>query len=1294
MILEVTSDQLRRLNAEQLVELLRRLVHAELNKNKIPLRSGTAPAQINIADGGEDGRVEWSGAPNQTDFLPSRYTVFQCKRSDIGPSKLKKETQKKTKPKPSEAPELSDALTECLSKSGAYIVVTSDPVVGSNIDRRISAIKEGIRETGNDPSKLTEIRIFDCNILSTWLNTHPSVALWVNSLLRDVGLGGFQTFENWSKEPEISEVDFQTTDEARFTLRGETARRLKKGDPSVSDDNTFSDVASLIDNFFKNGGHGLRVSGPSGFGKTKFVHALFRRDEGFKDFFDGRQVVFAEYEDVKDQIVNITRDVSSSGSRTLIIIDDCPDTVHSRLCKIATAESSNCIVVSTGSELSSQAMADNLAIELQVASDDLINKIVESLPEDIRPQDKSFVRELAQGFPRMAVLAAKAARGGDVELSSVDMLLEKIVWGDGQPNEAALASLQYLSLFTIIGTDNEATSELRFLAEFAGVDYTEMYRHISRFIDRGIINRLGDYVEVQPIPLAMRLANSWLASMPNDALSNLFMASERDLQLRIVGRLRWLSWSDTVTGFAGSFIGKIIPNVETLDSEFGSSILDRFVHLEPDHTMAHLDHLIGSLTVDELQNVRDGRRHIVWALQKLVFRRETFSPAATLLLRLGAAENETWGNNATGQFIGLYTLQLSGTEAEPALKLAVLDSGLLHEDRRVQNICVQALDKMLTTGHFSRTGGSERIGANGALKDWQPKTYGEIFDYYREALNRLEPIALNEESEFSKTALDSISSHLRGLLQIPNLIDDLEGLFDRILARRPNWRGALRALNQWLYFDSTEAEADYRDRLRALFDRLMPTDPRELLLLYSAGWTGDFHDPDTPYDRGGDNDHHYSEREIGSIVEASPADIDFFLPIVDQFLLEEYNNAWATLSKITKHVEKPRELIDHLIGALSKPVEASSVANCARSVIFAAYQVSPEHGRACLDKVLNCAELRKFSIFLLSASELNDELTAKMIEALADKSVEPRQVTHLRFCDAMRDVSDEMFRSLIETLVALGAEGCWSAIELLSGYFYEGDIATESEAETLKLALMQGELFAVDRRNNMESYHWKELAQKLFRYGYVDNETALQLTEFIIGIVHCEEYSVQLHFDGDLRGILRQLIGTHPEIVWRLYQQKAQEADTLIEHRLSGLFGVEFGSPHEAGVLNDMPQQIYEAWMMEDRPNRIGRILEWIKLFDGTEDPNAWSPEFVDFVERCIKEPSELDPLRSRLTTGVWSGSFGNKLQVELERIQALAGLVHNPSVIRWVAKMQVSLRRQIEDERRRDENRDASFRA
>src|SRR5690606_11309875 len=241
MIFESNANQIERLDQNQLVDLLRRLIQAELNQNSIPLRYGTAPAQITIADGGDDARVSWSGGPNETDWLPTRFTIFQCKKGTTSPAGLKAETQTKST-QGTNAPELNEALEEAISQSGAYVVVTPTPVVGTKLDSRIKAIEKGISDTGHDPSLLSSVQIYDCNRLAAWTNSHPSVALWLNTVLRDVHLDGFQSFDDWGRAPEISGIVFQNDDDTRFVAKGTEIQTWKKEDASISLEKSFDEV--------------------------------------------------------------------------------------------------------------------------------------------------------------------------------------------------------------------------------------------------------------------------------------------------------------------------------------------------------------------------------------------------------------------------------------------------------------------------------------------------------------------------------------------------------------------------------------------------------------------------------------------------------------------------------------------------------------------------------------------------------------------------------------------------------------------------------------------------------------------------------------------------------------------------------------------------------------------------------------------------------------------------------------------------------------------------------------------
>ena len=76
---DVRGEDLAGLRADQLHDLLRRLLSVEAQANGIPLASIHVSSNIAAGDGGEDGRIAWLGGPERTDFLPSRLCQFQLK---------------------------------------------------------------------------------------------------------------------------------------------------------------------------------------------------------------------------------------------------------------------------------------------------------------------------------------------------------------------------------------------------------------------------------------------------------------------------------------------------------------------------------------------------------------------------------------------------------------------------------------------------------------------------------------------------------------------------------------------------------------------------------------------------------------------------------------------------------------------------------------------------------------------------------------------------------------------------------------------------------------------------------------------------------------------------------------------------------------------------------------------------------------------------------------------------------------------------------------------------------------
>ncbi|HEX4206858.1 MAG TPA: hypothetical protein VHZ51_22180 [Ktedonobacteraceae bacterium] len=143
--------------------------------------------------------------------------------------------------------------------------------------------------------------------------------------------------------------------------------------------------------------------------------------------------------------------------------------------------------------------------------------------------------------------------------------------------------------------------------------------------------------------------------------------------------------------------------------------------------------------------VHQGRRYIIQTLERLAWRKDTFVEAAQLLLRLAEAENQTWGNNATGIWTGLFLTYTGATEVPALERYSLLQEALQSGISAVRALVVEALFKALSV---SETGNSTSEAQDGyvPLKRWHPTTWEEECIARRKALCLLD-VALSDTDE-------------------------------------------------------------------------------------------------------------------------------------------------------------------------------------------------------------------------------------------------------------------------------------------------------------------------------------------------------------------------------------------------------------------------------------------------------------------------------------------------------------------------------------------------------------------
>ena len=156
-LLEITHEDIGQLTDFQLTDLLRRLLHLEANRFSIAARSIAVSLNITVADGGEDGRIQWSEGPASTDYIPNRLTMFQCKAMDMGPSACGKELCRR------DSDALKPQVESVLDAGGTYVLLTTQALNQQQMHERFTEMRKAISIAGKSYAATADLHIYDAN---------------------------------------------------------------------------------------------------------------------------------------------------------------------------------------------------------------------------------------------------------------------------------------------------------------------------------------------------------------------------------------------------------------------------------------------------------------------------------------------------------------------------------------------------------------------------------------------------------------------------------------------------------------------------------------------------------------------------------------------------------------------------------------------------------------------------------------------------------------------------------------------------------------------------------------------------------------------------------------------------------------------------------------------------------------------------------------------------------------------------------------------------------------------------
>lgn len=563
----------------------------------------------------------------------------------------------------------------------------------------------------------------------------------------------------------------------------------------------------------------------SGMGKTRIII------ETFKDL-DG-----VYYSDSPNCLTGLSYLLKNMNPK-VVIVDNCNIEFRNNVEKCMEESGSHARLITIYNVLTPEQTSTHDDVFRLEYSD--TEKVVDKMIEAANiPQNQQYIaqaiKDRSGNIPYMAVLLTSAyKKNGTLHIENSDSILSTILSGSEKLTNQSYDVLRAISLFDPLGKDGGFSDEYEYVShqyqlhnvnlQQDAVD-NEFSNTIHDFEQRQLMEHEGFCIRIRPRPLAEWLAESWLKDyghkfgevigdidkQEENLKNRLFHALKNRFQEMENSKFAYKLFDELNNPQSGAFHDERIAF-----SKAGSQLYLSMGVVSPVMVAENLYDLLNSKNIEWLQNQldSDARRNLVWALEKICHSALAFENAAKCLARLAVAESENYSNNATGLFVQLFHVYLSGTQANLKQRISLLQN--LRNDEIYLPLLIKAIDNAYLTRHFYR---SSTNGLTDPYNDYQPQ-WGEIQTYWRDCAIVLEGI-LEHDEKLMGEALKLVSSHIPDLARMGAkkiLLDLLDFVGQRCNYDCMPIRDALAQYLK-LWFEGPE---DYRKGYQAMLDKFVP----------------------------------------------------------------------------------------------------------------------------------------------------------------------------------------------------------------------------------------------------------------------------------------------------------------------------------------------------------------------------------------------------------------------------------------------------------------------------------------
>lgn len=1066
--------------------------------------------------------------------------------------------------------------------------------------------------------------------------------------------------------------------------------------PFIPNDKT-KEITNLVLDGLKSTNQTIRILGLSGLGKTRNLLEIFRPIS-----FDDNSILLSSrvlyincnlYPNADYQ--NIISKAISEQTDPILVLDNCPISVHRQLLQLINREGNKASLISLDSnpeEIENDRVNGvNYVIIRKEELSSVVDELLSSRFNNLDEESKRKIKEFSQGIPLMAVLLGESVSNGEEFIGKLEDkdLLDKLLGTKGKEQEWR-SILKSCSMFSYFGFENELESQYKFIATNQNItisNNTEQVR-ISTFLEvvkhfkaREIFEKQGRYLSIRPFPLSMALAVEWLDTCTSDRMlqvivdiSNLEEPHRKHLINSLAEQMKYLDYNEKAVEIVDKIVGTESPfdNAEVLNTELGSRLFRSFVEVNPIAVSQNFKRQFFNKSTEELLKIEAGRRNIVWTLEKLCFDKRTFADSAKVLLQFAIAENETWANNATTQFLHLFNIHLSGTEADLGERWKIIEWLLNKGDKAYYDFAIRAMKIGLNFGHASRMGGAEQQGSR-TLVDNNP-TWKEIDEYWRNILNKLLEI-IKSKNQYSDLASDAIANSIRTMFHIGMGKLILPYLKEISELKNNDWDSGLKGVKFARKYEKHSIPEKQLEELNSLVELLTKTDFSTKYLTLSSSYHLD-------------NDETYSsEKVIEEIIKLADEFIDNNVSWQETFP-SLYKNQQVfsyhfgkRLSELLKDDKtKINRFIDYSLEVISQiPLEERNFTVLGGFISNSSDEIKKEF----YSRLFQSSEFSSQLFYFLSIDKSGKDYFDLLFQLIDNKIYDVNSFYAFTYSNVLAQLNFEELNAFSERLFAYGDDGYSVVFDLFADLSYGDEVKKKLLVPIYKKCILKLG-FKRKFKRQLDDYKWTEVISFI-----ISDEKEVDFAKFINkSIIDSITWENSYHLDHYIQGVYEILLKVHFNSIWKDLSDAliSKEEQYIKFYGLKHILGSSIGGVgRSVGVLFDGDIDSIFNWCTDNKPLAPMRLAELIPIFDNNNtDYTKWHPVALRLIDEYGDIKEVRDHLSSNMGTYSWTGSVVPFLESKKELFKQLTN--HKTEGVReWAVSYIGYLDKDIEREKNRD---------